>query len=226
MVPRNRRTRTRADALAAANVTAGVGSGAQRLSLRRLFGVAHGQSPSRRPLSDAAQDRRSARRNLGASRRGMSGVSIRLGGAGLRPARWSVRPQRRRLRRRALRIDPAEAVEPGLWSASRYVWHTVDVLRFGTERLWTIAADPSFGVPTWDENVVAEVRSYDQLSPVVGLIALIAAADPGERQPSRRHMTCRPPRRGGPISHSTSSSGTPTRSATTCGMCAAPSATD
>lgn len=75
------------------------------------------------------------------------------------------------------RVDPAEAVEPGLWSASRYVWHTVDVLRFGTERLWTISADPAFGVPQWDENIVAEVRSYDQLSPVVGLIALIAAAD-------------------------------------------------
>ena len=75
------------------------------------------------------------------------------------------------------RIDPAEAVEPGLWSASRYVWHTVDVLRFGAERLWTISADPTFGVPAWDENVVADVRSYDQLSPVVGLVALLAAAD-------------------------------------------------
>ena len=47
-----------------------------------------------------------------------------------------------RLRRRAFTDRPAEAVEPGLWSASRYVWHTVDVLRFGTERLWTISADP------------------------------------------------------------------------------------
>jgi hypothetical protein len=74
-------------------------------------------------------------------------------------------------------IDPAAAVDPGLWSASRYVWHTVDVLRFGTERLWTISADPSFGVPTWDENVLADVRSYDELSPLVGLIALIGAAD-------------------------------------------------
>jgi hypothetical protein len=74
------------------------------------------------------------------------------------------------------RIEPSDAVEPGLWSASRYVWHTVDVLRFGTERLWTISADPSFGVPVWDENVVAEVRSYDQLSPMVGLVALIQAA--------------------------------------------------
>ena len=64
-----------------------------------------------------------------------------------------------------------------MWSASRYVWHTVDVLRFGTERIWTISVDPDFGVPEWDENVVALVRSYDALSPVVGLIALIAAAD-------------------------------------------------
>jgi hypothetical protein len=73
-------------------------------------------------------------------------------------------------------IDPAEEVRPGLWSASRYVWHTVDVLRIGTERLWTISADPTFGVPEWDENVLADVRSYDALSPIVGLIALIAAA--------------------------------------------------
>ncbi len=75
------------------------------------------------------------------------------------------------------RVEPAEAVEPGLWSASRYVWHTVDVLRFGTERLWTISADPAFGVPLWDQNIMADVRSYDELSPVVGLIALIAAAE-------------------------------------------------
>jgi hypothetical protein len=74
------------------------------------------------------------------------------------------------------RIDPAQEVEPGLWSASRYVWHTVDVLRFGTERLWTLSADPTFGVPSFDENVLADIRAYDQLSPVVGLIALITAA--------------------------------------------------
>jgi hypothetical protein len=74
------------------------------------------------------------------------------------------------------RIDPSESVAPGLWSASRYVWHTVDVLRFGTERLWTLDADPGFGVPAWDENELADVRAYDELSPVVGLIALIEAA--------------------------------------------------
>ncbi|HEY1830632.1 MAG TPA: hypothetical protein VGG38_10335 [Acidimicrobiales bacterium] len=74
-------------------------------------------------------------------------------------------------------LDPSAEVEPGLWSASRYVWHTVDVLRCGTERFWTISADPAFGVPNFDENVLAETRSYDHLSPRVGLIALIAAAD-------------------------------------------------
>lgn len=75
------------------------------------------------------------------------------------------------------RIDPAAAVEPGLWSASRYVWHTVDVLRFGTERLWTVSVDPSFGVPSWEENAIADVRAYDSLSPIVGLVALTAAAE-------------------------------------------------
>ena len=73
--------------------------------------------------------------------------------------------------------DPSVAVEPGLWSASRYVWHTVDVLRFGTERLWTLSVDPSFGVPSWDENLIAEHRSYDQLSPFVGLLAMISAVE-------------------------------------------------
>jgi hypothetical protein len=74
------------------------------------------------------------------------------------------------------RIDPSAEVQPGLWSASRYVWHTVDVLRMGTERFWTLSADPTFGVPLFDENLMAESRSYDALSPMVGLIALIAAA--------------------------------------------------
>jgi hypothetical protein len=75
------------------------------------------------------------------------------------------------------RLDPSAPVEPGLWSASRYVWHTVDVLRFGAERFWTLSVDPSFGVPAWDENVMAEHRAYDQLSPFVGLVAMISAAE-------------------------------------------------
>ena len=75
------------------------------------------------------------------------------------------------------RLDPAAPVETGLWSASRYVWHTVDVLRFGAERFWTLSVDPAFGVPAWDENTMAEHRAYDQLSPFVGLVAMISAAE-------------------------------------------------
>ena len=86
-------------------------------------------------------------------------------------------------------IDPTVAVDPGLWSASRYVWHTVDVLRFGTERLWTISADPSFGVPAWDENVLADVRSYDKLSPFVDSSRSSPQRMHGAPRHSRRPMT-------------------------------------
>jgi hypothetical protein len=63
-----------------------------------------------------------------------------------------------------------------VWSASMYVWHLVDVLRIGTERLLTLTHDPGRGITCWDENALAEVRRYQWLSPVVGLIALRSAA--------------------------------------------------
>jgi hypothetical protein len=62
------------------------------------------------------------------------------------------------------------------WSASMYVWHLVDVLRIGTERLLTLIHDPDRGITCWDENALAEVRRYQLLSPAVGLIVLQAAA--------------------------------------------------
>jgi len=62
------------------------------------------------------------------------------------------------------------------WSASMYVWHLVDVLRIGTERLLTVTHDPGRGITCWDENALAETRRYAQLSPAVGLIVLRAAA--------------------------------------------------
>ena len=62
------------------------------------------------------------------------------------------------------------------WSASMYVWHLVDVLRIGTERLLTLTHDPDRGVTCWDENALAEARRYQQLSPAVGLIVLRLAA--------------------------------------------------
>src|SRR5579875_4090141 len=61
------------------------------------------------------------------------------------------------------------------WSAAMYVWHLVDVVRIGTERLLTLRLDPAAGIPCWDENALAEARRYDRLSPPVGLVALDAA---------------------------------------------------
>jgi len=62
------------------------------------------------------------------------------------------------------------------WSAAMYVWHLVDVMRIGTERLLTLTHDPDRGIPCWDENALAEDRRYQRLSPAVGLIVLRSAA--------------------------------------------------
>ncbi|HEV2450938.1 MAG TPA: DinB family protein [Streptosporangiaceae bacterium] len=66
--------------------------------------------------------------------------------------------------------------DPLPWSASMYVWHLVDVLRIGAERLLTLAADPGRGIACWDENALADARRYRQLSAVVGLTVLRTAA--------------------------------------------------
>ncbi len=62
------------------------------------------------------------------------------------------------------------------WSAAMYVWHLVDVLRIGTERMLTLTHDPGRGLACWDENALAGARRYDRLSPAVGLIMLRSAA--------------------------------------------------
>jgi hypothetical protein len=62
------------------------------------------------------------------------------------------------------------------WSALMYVWHLVDVLRIGTERLLTLTHDPDRGITCWDENALAEVRRYQQLSTTVGLLVLRSVA--------------------------------------------------
>jgi hypothetical protein len=72
--------------------------------------------------------------------------------------------------------DPAQRAG-GRWSASMYVWHLVDVLRIGTERLLTLTHDPDRGITCWDENTLAEARRYQQLSPAVGLIVLRSATE-------------------------------------------------
>ena len=57
-----------------------------------------------------------------------------------------------------------------------YVWHLVDVMRIGTERLLTLTHDPDRGIPCWDENALAADRRYQHLSPAVGLMVLRSAA--------------------------------------------------
>ncbi|HTX81803.1 MAG TPA: hypothetical protein VME44_06460 [Streptosporangiaceae bacterium] len=84
--------------------------------------------------------------------------------------------------------DPTRRSGPR-WSAAMYLWHLVDAVRIGTERLLTLSHDPDRGIPCWDENAVAEARRYQQLSPTVGLMVLrtavqawtvIAAAAPSD----------------------------------------------
>ncbi|MGH8775910.1 MAG: DinB family protein [Jiangellaceae bacterium] len=71
--------------------------------------------------------------------------------------------------------DPTRAPAPGVWSPGEYVWHLVDVMRIGTERLWTLTDDARAGVPCWDENALASVRQYSKLSVPVGLRGLRSA---------------------------------------------------
>lgn len=71
--------------------------------------------------------------------------------------------------------DPYRRVN-GRWSAAMYVWHLVDALRVGTERLLTVALEPDWGLVCWDEQSLAEARRYEQLSPAVGLVVLERAA--------------------------------------------------
>jgi hypothetical protein len=68
-----------------------------------------------------------------------------------------------------------------VWTPRDYLWHMVDVLRYGTERLWTLELDPGAGVLAWDENLVATVRDGSPLSALVGLQALSAAVGEGVR---------------------------------------------
>jgi hypothetical protein len=62
------------------------------------------------------------------------------------------------------------------WSPRMYLWHVVDVLRLGTERLWQLRVAPSAPMAPWDENALAAARNYSALSTELGLHALGVAA--------------------------------------------------
>jgi hypothetical protein len=70
------------------------------------------------------------------------------------------------------RPDAKKRPEPQVWSPAEYLWHMVDVIRIGTERLWIAMLDPGAGIPCWDADALADVRQYSALSPRVGLRAL------------------------------------------------------
>ena len=58
------------------------------------------------------------------------------------------------------------------WAPNAYLWHVVDVLRFGAERLWMLTLDPTAAVIAWDADEIADARGYAGLSVAVGLHAL------------------------------------------------------
>jgi hypothetical protein len=72
-------------------------------------------------------------------------------------------------------IAHSVATTPAGWSARGYLWHLVDVLQIGAERLRTLALDPGNGLPCWDENALAAVRQYERLSVPVGMQTLSVA---------------------------------------------------
>jgi len=74
-------------------------------------------------------------------------------------------------------VDPTTPVRADAWSPNEYLWHMVDVLRIGTERLWALRVDPEGGIPSWDENELAKVRRYDELSSKVAMMAYGRAAE-------------------------------------------------
>ena len=73
--------------------------------------------------------------------------------------------------------DGPRSRDDGVWSPREYLWHVVDVLRYGAERLWSLSLDPGAGLMPWDERVALSVRDASPMSAVVGLRAMERAAD-------------------------------------------------
>jgi len=62
--------------------------------------------------------------------------------------------------------------DPDVWSPSGYVWHMVDALGIWAERFKALSEEPGAPVTGFDQDDLAEVRSYERLSPAAGLWAL------------------------------------------------------
>ena len=96
---------------------------------------------------------------------------------------WALRLSRGQ-RSDSRRHSPTSRASPSgsdRGSAQRYVWHVVDALRSGTERLRTLALDPDAGGVPWDADLAMAVRARSPPSVRVGLRELLATARPWER---------------------------------------------
>lgn len=70
----------------------------------------------------------------------------------------------------------ARAPDDGTWPAVAYLWHVVDVLRLGADRLWALVLDPDVPIAPWDADELADARRYRALGVHSGLHALEHAA--------------------------------------------------
>lgn len=64
----------------------------------------------------------------------------------------------------ATSADPSNT-PPERWNAAQCLWHVVDVLRFGTERIITITVDPTAGAMPRDADEMMKIRSRSPLHP-------------------------------------------------------------
>ncbi len=64
------------------------------------------------------------------------------------------------------------AVAETAWNPAQYLWHVVDVIRYGTERLLALDLDAANGAMAWDADEAMHLRRRSPMSIVVGLAAL------------------------------------------------------
>lgn len=77
---------------------------------------------------------------------------------------------------RLLRDGEEQPREQGVWSPVGYTAHTGDWLRIWAERLVAVADDPARPLPSIDQDRLAGVRAYDDMSAAAALHALRSGA--------------------------------------------------
>jgi hypothetical protein len=75
--------------------------------------------------------------------------------------------------------DGPRSTFDGTLSPREHLWFTVDILRYGAERLWTLSLDPDAGVMPWHPRDAHVLRQASPMSVRVGLWALTVASREG-----------------------------------------------